>query len=53
MKDKFDNIRAAITNNEKNINLDLINESRKKTYREMLGRDNNAEVDLDDDMMGK
>lgn len=31
VKNKFDNIEAAITNSKKGINLDLVDESKKKT----------------------
>lgn len=35
------------------IYLDLMNESRKKTYRETLEKDNDIEKDLNNDIMGK
>lgn len=53
MENRFDNIRATITNNEEDINLDLIYKSRKKTCKKILGRDDNTEGDLDNDMTGK
>lgn len=53
MEDKFDNIKAAITNSREDIDLDLIGESKKRTYRKALGRDNNIKRDLDNDMIGK
>lgn len=53
VEDRFDNIRAAIINSRESIDLDLIGESRKKTYKKTLGGDDNAERDLDDDVIGK
>ena len=52
VEDRFDDIGAAITNSGKKIDLDLM-EGRKRTYKEALGGDDNAEEDLNDDMMGK
>lgn len=34
VEDRFDNIGAAITNSGEGIDLDLMDESRKRTYRE-------------------
>lgn len=45
VEDRFDNIRAAITNNGKDIDLDLIDESRKRIYKKMLGEDDDAKED--------
>lgn len=45
VKDRFDNIQATITNIGEGINLDLMDESRKKTYKEILGRDDDAKKD--------
>ena len=53
VEDRFDNIGAAITNSKEGIDLDLMDESRKKTYRETVGGDDDAEEDLDDDVIGK
>lgn len=53
VEDRFDDIGAAITNSGEGIDLDLMGESRKRTYRETLGGDDDAEGDLDDDVMGK
>lgn len=53
VKDRFDNIGAAITNNGEGIDLDLMDKSRKRIYKEMLGGDDDAKRDLDDDVMGK
>lgn len=53
MEDRFDDIGAAITNSREGIDLDLMDESRKRTYRETLGGGDDAEGDLDDDVMGK
>ena len=53
MENRFDNIGAAITNSGESINLDLMDESRKRIYRETLERDDDAKRDLDDNMMGK
>ena len=53
VEDRFDDIGAAIINSREGIDLDLMGESRKKTYRETLGGDDDAEGDLDDDVMGK
>lgn len=49
----FNNIRAVITNNGMNTNLDLINKKEKMIYRETLRRDDNWKENLDDDMMSK
>lgn len=51
-KDKFNNIKATITNNIKGINLDLINEKRKKIYKKILKRNYKAKKDLDNNMIG-
>lgn len=53
VEDRFDNIGAAITNSEEGIDQDLIDESKKRTYREIVRGDNNVEGDLDDDVIGK
>lgn len=53
VEDRFDNIRPAITNSGEGINLDLMDESRKRTYRETIRGDDDVEGDLDDDVMGK
>lgn len=53
VEDRFDDIGAAITNSGEGIDLDLMGESKKRTYRETLGGDDDAEGDLDDDVMGK
>lgn len=53
VEDRFDDIGAAITNSGEKIDLDLMEEGRKRTYKEALGGDDNAEGDLNDDMMGK
>lgn len=53
VEDKFKNIRAAITNNGKNIDLDLKGKTRKKTYKEILKKDDNIEGNLEDDMIDK
>lgn len=53
VKNKFDNIGAAITNNREGIDLDLMDESRKKTYRETVGRNDDVKGDLADDVMSK
>ena len=53
MEDKLDNIGAAIINNGEDIDLDLMDESRKKTYKETLRRDDDAEGDLDNDIIDK
>lgn len=42
VKDRFDNIGVAITNNGEGIDLNLIDESKKKTYKEIIGGDDNA-----------
>lgn len=49
----FDNIRAVITNNGMNTDLDLINKKKKMIYKETLGRDDNWEENLDDDIISK
>ena len=53
VKDRFNDIGAAITNSGEGIDLDLMDESRKRTYRETVGGENDAEEDLDDDVMDK
>ena len=53
VENRLDNIGAAITNNRKGIDLDLIDKSRKKMYRETLRGDDNIKEDLDNDMIGK
>lgn len=53
VKDRFDSIRAGITNGGEAINLDLMEKSRNKTYTETLGGDKDTEENLDDDVMGK
>lgn len=53
VENRFNDIGTAITNSGENIDLDLIDESRKKIYRETVGGDDNVEGDLDDDVMGK
>lgn len=52
-EDRFNNIGIAITNNEKDIDLNLIDESRKKMYKETLGGDDNVKEDLNVDIMDK
>lgn len=53
VEDRFEDIGAVITNSREDIDLDLMNESRKKTYKEMLKRNDDAEENLDNDVMGK
>lgn len=53
VEDRFDDIRAIITNSGEGIDLDLMDENRKKTYRETVGRDDDAEGDLNDDVIDK
>lgn len=53
VEDRFDDIGATITNSRKSIDLNLINKSRKRTYRKTLGGDDNVKGDLDDNVMGK
>lgn len=53
VEDMIDNIGAAITNSKESIDLDLMNENRKMTYREILEGDDDAEGDLDDDIIVK
>ena len=49
----FDNIEATITNSGEGIDLDLMGESRKKTYKETLRGDDEVDSDLDNDVIGK
>lgn len=53
VEDRFDNIRAAITKSGEDINLNLMDKSRKRTYRETVRGDDDGEGDLDNDVMGK
>ena len=53
VKNKFNNIGAAIINSRKDIDLDLIDKSRKKIYRETLKEDDDSKWDLDNDVMDK
>lgn len=53
VEDRYDNIRAAITNNKQVIGLDQMDENRKRAYKGTLGRDNDTERDLDNDMIDK
>lgn len=45
MEDRFDNIGAAITSNGQDIDLNLIDESRKRIYKKMLAEDDDAKGD--------
>lgn len=53
IKNRFDNIKAAIINNRKNINLDLINKSRKNIYKKILKRNNNSDKNLNNNIIDK
>lgn len=53
LEDRFNNIKAAIINSGKGIDLNLMDESRKRTYKEIIGRDNNVKIDLDNNVIGK
>lgn len=53
VQNRFDNIRATITNSRESIELNLIGKSRKKIYGKMLEEDDNAEENLDDNVIGK
>lgn len=53
VKNKFDNIEAAITNSGEDIDMDLIDKSRKKIYRKTLRKDNDLKRDLNNDIIGK
>lgn len=49
----FDGIGAAIINNKKSFNLDLIDKSLKKTYKKILEEDNNIKKDLNNNIISK
>lgn len=53
VEDKFDNIIAAIINSRKNIDIDLIDKSKKKIYKEILEKNNNAKRNLDNNIIDK
>lgn len=53
VENRFDNIGVAITISREDIDLHLIDKSRKKTYKEVLGEDNNVKGDLDNNVIGK
>lgn len=53
MEDRFNNIKAIITNRKENTDLNLINKNRKKMYRETLKKDDDVERDLDNNVIGK
>lgn len=53
MENRFNNIRATITNSKEDINLNLIGKSRKKMYKETLMRDNDIKRDLNDNVIDK
>lgn len=52
IQNTFDNIGVTITNCGEGIDLNLIDKSRKKTYRKTLGGDGDIERNLNDDMIG-
>lgn len=53
IKNRFDNIKAAIINNRKNINLDLVNKSRKNIYKKILKKNNNSDKNLNNNIIDK
>lgn len=53
VKNRFDNIVAAISNNRKNIDLNLMDKSRKTIYKEILGKNDDRKRDLDNNIIDK
>lgn len=53
VKDKFDNIRAVIINIREGIDINLIDESKKKIYKKILEKNNNAKRNLDNNIIDK
>lgn len=51
VEDRYDNIGAVIINSRKSIDLDLIDKSRKRIYKEMLKGNDDAKGDLDDNVI--